>query len=211
MTHAIFFLYSCTEERTRHRKWHCRFAWNRRGASSEGCEITLAKSSGWSHHKEDKTKGHSEPWIICCCHPTPSHNPSLCDSLFWSYVMNGRLWSALSILLPQYSDNANILWPELSEVCLWRTERLRSRGKGGRHFSICPCPCAKILNSTVQVLSLLGQGFRMYIMVLLNCKIFVVLVLRAPAGLLPVPGLDTRTLGGCSNSVTFTLAAATEI
>lgn len=120
VTHAIFFLYSCTEERTRHRKWHCRFAWNGRRASSEGCEITLAKSSGWSHHKEDKTKGHSEPWIICCCHPTPSHNPSLCDSLFWSYVMNGRLWSALSILLPQYSNNANVLWPQLSEVCPWR-------------------------------------------------------------------------------------------
>ncbi len=145
MTHAIFFLYSCTEERTRHRKWHCRFTWNRQGASSEGCEITLAKSSGWSHHKEDKTKGHSKPWIICCCHPTPSHNPSLCDSLFWSYVMNGRLWSALSILLPPYSNNANILWPELSEVCLWRTERLRSRRKGGRLRSTRVSPCAEIL------------------------------------------------------------------
>lgn len=32
-----------------------------RGASSEGWEITFAKSSGWSHHKEDKTKGHSKP------------------------------------------------------------------------------------------------------------------------------------------------------
>lgn len=100
----------------------------RTGASSEGCEITLAKSSGWSHHKEDKTKGHSEPWIICCCHPTPSHNPSLCDSLFWSYVMNGTLWSALSILLPQYSNNANISWPGRSEVRPWRTQWQRSRG-----------------------------------------------------------------------------------
>lgn len=105
-----FFIFPL-RERTRHREWHCRFTWNRQRASSEGCKITLAKSSGWSHHKEDKTKGHSQPWIICCCHPTPSHNPSLCDSLFWSYVMNGRLWAALSIILPQYSDNANILWP----------------------------------------------------------------------------------------------------
>lgn len=29
--------------------------------ASEGWEITFAKSSGWSHRKEDKTKGHSEP------------------------------------------------------------------------------------------------------------------------------------------------------
>lgn len=29
--------------------------------ASEGWEITFAKSSGWFHHKEDKTKGHSEP------------------------------------------------------------------------------------------------------------------------------------------------------
>lgn len=185
VTHAIFFLYSCAEERTRRRRWHCRFARNRRGASSEGCEITLAKSSGWSHHKEDKTKGHSEPWIICCCHPTPSHNPSLCDSLFWSYVMNGRLWSALSILLPQYSNNANILWPELSEVCLWRTGRLRSRGKEDdsfqHEFSLVPKYSTNIYNKFSCSAAVTG-AIKMYVMVLLNCKISVVLVLWAPVG-----------------------------
>lgn len=114
--------------------------------SSEGCRITLAKSSGWSHHKEDKTKGHSKPWIICCCHPTPSHNPSLCDSLFGSYVMNGRPQPALSIPVPQYSNNANILWPELSWVCLWKTAPSRWRGKGAQRRSAWVCPRVKIWN-----------------------------------------------------------------
>lgn len=143
VTYSFFTL--CTEERTRHRKWHCRFTRDRQRASSEGCKITLAKSSGWSHHKEDKTKGHSKPWIICCCHPTPSHNPSLCDSLFWSYVMNGRLWSALSIPMPHYSNkNNNILWPELSRVCRWRAALLGWGGKGGQLLSTRVCPCAKM-------------------------------------------------------------------
>lgn len=126
MTHAIFLLYSCTEERKRHGEWLCLLTGNR--VSSEGWERAFAVSGGWSHQEEDKTKGQSEPWIICCCHPTPSHNPPLGDSLFGSYVMSGRLWSALSILLPHYSNHARGLWPRLGLI--WDNKR-RPRRKGG--------------------------------------------------------------------------------
>lgn len=94
-----------------HQEWLCLLTGNT--VSSQGWETASAVSAGWSHQEQNETKGHSQPWIICCCHPTPSHNPPLGDSLFGSYVMSARLWSALSILLPQYWNHAHTVWPPI--------------------------------------------------------------------------------------------------
>lgn len=181
MWHILSLFLHWEKNKTYCRKWHCRFTWDRRRASSEGCKITLAKSSGWSHHKEDKTKGHSKPWIICCCHPTPSHNPSLCDSLFCSYIMNGRPWSALSIPVPQYSNNTNVFWPELSGD---------EEGKVDKHFQhefvLVPAQCA----------GLCMWGY--------CCS-------HSEHPQVPAPGRNTWRLLKHSGSVTFTLAVAAEM